>query len=307
MMWTIALLPIVPAFAGISYTLANSVNWIGPQSSPRSIHGILAALWTLGFLLVWRSMIVWTIGRSALTCVISVVPFIQVLWAQPLWNVGCESDTLQFGQHNVCMGIYPWLAVWAWWSWERKAMKQDENTPKAGARMPATAQCIVQSIGSIPFLFGVWLIVGLALHKTMLSESWNITIALESAAIVDIVVWILIWRRVVQEWERVAFQVIFSALPMLLLPSLGPALLLPSTNSVFEAIVYAAPVMLWGIWMGGTVAFWTLRADPVRTSTTPRCPQCSYLLTGLRATRCPECGNEPTLDELWAATAGDCV
>ena len=31
----------------------------------------------------------------------------------------------------------------------------------------------------------------------------------------------------------------------------------------------------------------------------PRCLKCGYLLIGLRSTRCPECGDEPTLDELW--------
>ena len=33
------------------------------------------------------------------------------------------------------------------------------------------------------------------------------------------------------------------------------------------------------------------------------CPTCGYNLTGLTATRCPECGKQCTLDELFAAQA----
>ncbi|MDB5303490.1 MAG: hypothetical protein JWM97_1039, partial [Phycisphaerales bacterium] len=34
------------------------------------------------------------------------------------------------------------------------------------------------------------------------------------------------------------------------------------------------------------------------------CPTCGYNLTGLTATRCPECGSQFTLDELMAAQPG---
>jgi hypothetical protein len=66
------------------------------------------------------------------------------------------------------------------------------------------------------------------------------------------------------------------------------------------------PVICWGLWMAGTVRFWPMRPeDIISQSLTPRCRKCGYLLNGLTATRCPECGDEPTLDELWAATAGE--
>ena len=213
LVWTLALLPIVPAATAITEQLANSFGWIAPQADLRWTHGAFAAYWTIGFLLVWRSMIVWTLGRSALTSVISVVPFIQVILAQPLWNAGCFSnDVLQWGQHSVCAGIYPWLAVWAWWGLERGIMKRSEN--RSGTRMPITAQCIVRSIGSIPFVFGVWLILAIALDKTKLSQPWKITLTFEFAAVVAVIAWTFIWRRVVRERERMTSQVIASAVPM---------------------------------------------------------------------------------------------
>jgi hypothetical protein len=63
------------------------------------------------------------------------------------------------------------------------------------------------------------------------------------------------------------------------------------------------PVIGWGLWMGVTVHLWSRDGRGyVETSEGPRCLKCGYLLVGLRATRCPECGDERTLDELWGAS-----
>jgi predicted Zn-ribbon and HTH transcriptional regulator len=35
------------------------------------------------------------------------------------------------------------------------------------------------------------------------------------------------------------------------------------------------------------------------------CPNCGYNLTGLREARCPECGSQFTLDELFARVTED--
>lgn len=307
LIWTLALLPIVPALAAVAEALADESGFVAPSTGQRWFHGLFAALWTVGFLVIWRSMIVWTLGRTALTAAISVVPFVQTIWAQPLWNAGCISDdVLQLGQHQICTGLYPWLAVWAWWGWERSNMKHNGDIQRISPRVSLVAQCIIRSIGSIPFVFGAFLIIFTAL-ETRMAPPWNVTIAYELVAGVAIFVWILIWRKMVQQRNRVAFQAASSGAVMLGLSSLGPGLFSPAPHAVLDVILYTAPVMLWGIWMAGTVAFWTLRADPTQASATPKCPRCGYLLTGLRSTRCPECGEEPTLDELWTATAGEVI
>ena len=48
------------------------------------------------------------------------------------------------------------------------------------------------------------------------------------------------------------------------------------------------------IWRDGYIRGWrTARVHP------PRCPGCGYNLSGLRQCRCPECGKEYTLEELF--------
>ena len=55
--------------------------------------------------------------------------------------------------------------------------------------------------------------------------------------------------------------------------------------------------------MAVTIRIWPLRqAGEYGGDRSPRCLQCGYLLIGLSSTRCPECGSEPTLDELWRAS-----
>lgn len=51
------------------------------------------------------------------------------------------------------------------------------------------------------------------------------------------------------------------------------------------------------IWRDGYIRGWrTARAHA------PQCPKCGYNLSGLRQCRCPECGAEYTLEELFTAT-----
>ena len=73
-----------------------------------------------------------------------------------------------------------------------------------------------------------------------------------------------------------------------------------------DAVLVFLPVIGWGVWMAVTMSIWPRRRYGMRPEDTPpRCLKCGYLLIGLRATRCPECGDEPTLDELWYTTTGE--
>lgn len=69
----------------------------------------------------------------------------------------------------------------------------------------------------------------------------------------------------------------------------------------------AAPPLLW---LGATALLWQ-ETDAERVRRTGHvghgpvlCPECRYDLTGLTAARCPECGTQYTLDELYARQPG---
>ena len=66
------------------------------------------------------------------------------------------------------------------------------------------------------------------------------------------------------------------------------------------------PVVRWGLWTAVSVWMWPGSAfGSSESAESVKCWKCGYLLTGLRSTRCPECGDEPTLDELWAGHRSD--
>jgi hypothetical protein len=79
---------------------------------------------------------------------------------------------------------------------------------------------------------------------------------------------------------------------------------LPGTN--FEFALFVGGVVAPLLWVVATIFIWRETADEsasrlAGTEGGVVCPACGYNLTGLRGTRCPECGNEFTLDQLLAS------
>ena len=81
---------------------------------------------------------------------------------------------------------------------------------------------------------------------------------------------------------------------------------LPSWITTFVGSV-TAPLL----WVFGTVLAWrespaehAARIASLGGAGALTCPTCGYNLTGLKGTRCPECGSEFTLDQLLASQPG---
>jgi hypothetical protein len=73
-----------------------------------------------------------------------------------------------------------------------------------------------------------------------------------------------------------------------------------------EFAVFVGGVVAPLLWVVATIFIWreTAHESAQRLAGTEGgvvCPTCGYNLTGLKATRCPECGNEFTLDQLLAS------
>lgn len=78
-----------------------------------------------------------------------------------------------------------------------------------------------------------------------------------------------------------------------------------------EEIGVVLSTMCWvTIWIGGTAMVWKethlerSRRLGDRPDRVIPCPKCGYDLKGLAMARCPECGTEFTLDELFATWVG---
>jgi len=306
LVYALALLPIVPAVSGIGVSLIDESIGLGPFDEIRLFHLLFSVLWVVATIAVWRRFILWTLGRKWLTALVSMIPFLQVLYGQPLWDIPSGScidfapEVLRVGQHEFGVSLWVWLMIWIWWGWERLNMFNDaENKRRPFRSMTPTARRLVASIASIPFVFGAFLILGVAMED-LLGVSDPSSEAFALASIVAIVVWVLIWRRSVIWSPTVIRQTVVLALLCFALPVALQFLFWDRASEFFVIVLGCLPVIGWGVWMVVTIVNWPVhRTGPGEGASVPRCLNCGYLLIGLRSTRCPECGDEPTLDELW--------
>jgi len=316
--YMLALLPIVPGMSAIGCTVSETpfIEGVGFDGD-RVFHLWSAMLWTTGTILVWRQFVLWTFGKKALTTLVAAVPFAQVIYPHPLWNAGCiSSGFLRNSQHLSGLGLWVWLTIWIWWGWEKFAM----NVKSTGDSERPASQAIhtpylptrrlIASIGLIPFVVGVFGVVCIAAEKLLkltMNSGWDLAIPYSAAALVAVGTWFAIWRGAGRAGGGRNLNGLTSAVGMIGFPIVLMALLLsPNTSgSVYVTLIWL-PVIGWGLWIAYTATIWQIGTTAEdETKVTPKCVRCGYLLTGLRATRCPECGDEPTLDELWRATSGN--
>jgi hypothetical protein len=308
MICALSLLPVVAAAGIIGADLCERCVNAPSFDTLRWFHLIVPTLLVLCSILVWRSVIIWTQGRRFLTAVVSLVPFVQVLFGKPLWDAGCVMrDVLRAGQGQFSIGVWVWLIVWVWWGWERYGVRT--KLPQAlirRIRMTHNIRLVVASIGTIPFVVGFFFIIAAVFDDLLgISTPFLPALAYLVSASVAVVVWVVIWRKKLDWTRNVAWRTLMSAALLLGIPIAG-TLLADQVRSAAATTLYFLPVIGWGIWMAATMWLWPWRVSgPSFSEDGPACLKCGYLLKGLTKTRCPECGAEPTLDVLWAATCAD--
>ncbi|MGD2111103.1 MAG: hypothetical protein PVI86_17130 [Phycisphaerae bacterium] len=299
--YTLVLLPTVPAVSLVGTSYIDALTNIWWFDELRCFHLWFSALWVFGMVLIWRRYVVWTEARCWITVLVSAIPLALTIFGSPFSNFGpWNEEVLRLGQHEAAIGLSVWIVILVWWGSEKPSMSDDEEgTTADGMRVSLIDRRLIASVGSIPFVFGVFLILFVMLDEVArmsqpVAESFGL------AAIVGVAVWISIWRRVVAWswdvfWRTVVLTASCVGVPQVLLFAYwNPG------HSAFAVLLVCFPIIGWGIWMVLTVTYWPI--SPLASTdgpTGPRCLSCGYLLIGLRSTRCPECGHEPTLDELW--------
>ena len=126
--------------------------------------------------------------------------------------------------------------------------------------------------------------------------------------------WVLVWRKTVKWTPARTARTLYAAMASVAAGAVAGALtgLLEDDFGLFIGSV-TAPLL----WLVATVLVWRetdaeratrLRAQGLQVSRGDGpgipCPTCAYDMTGLKGTRCPECGSEFTLDELLASLPG---
>jgi hypothetical protein len=122
------------------------------------------------------------------------------------------------------------------------------------------------------------------------------------------VYWLLLWRQTVVWTQRRVWQTGWLVLGAILAGMIIAALVWPLERTIGAFVGSACAPLLWVV---GTIFAWreTPAESAQRLGAVARrtggggivCPSCGYNLTGLREARCPECGTQYTLDELFAA------
>ncbi len=174
--------------------------------------------------------------------------------------------------------------------------------------MTRSIKLVVASIGTLPFGLGMFFIVGVAFDDLVgVSSLYVLPLAYLSAATLAILAWLIIWRSKVAWTATVKWRTVASALLLVGLPGVA-TVLVDLVSEPWKTVLCACPVIGWGIWMATTMWLWPLRVSVIPVADEgPACLKCGYLLNGLTRTRCPECGTEPTLDELWAGTCANAL
>lgn len=138
----------------------------------------------------------------------------------------------------------------------------------------------------------------------------NDTAALFVADIVTgagiVAAWIMIWRpQVVWTTERRRRTGLVALVAIA--PAMAIGFLIVAVRRYDDEIAMVMGGLTWATcWLAGTILVW--RETPHErskrlgelSSSAIACPQCGYNMTGLHHARCPECGTQYTLDELFA-------
>jgi len=157
------------------------------------------------------------------------------------------------------------------------------------------------------FIFPLGSILYIIVFVNSLRHNSESTAFLVAGAVTCIFValyWLLLWRKAVRWTDSRTIQTIAAAVGSVLLAGAAGAVATGIDNG-FGAFVgtVAAPLL----WLVATVLIWRETAEEralrLQNSGTDAivCPTCGYNLTGLKESRCPECGTQFTLDQLLAS------
>lgn len=275
------------------------------------------SLWIAGFSIVtvaclWFSLIAWTRARVLVFAALSCLPLVQPvvlasLWGRSRWSRGFTSDIEQVTLTLTAIGVYglALAALTARWTQDSTGevgnMTEQESQSRVSVLRALLISIALQPAGLAMFLLGV--IASDELFNVQ-GEAMLLLVAYGFAFAVCVPIWIWAWMRALPKAARASRTFSIGVMATIAPPlAVLLAFVLFGSRSPRDAFLLGLlPLAGWCAWMALTVRA-VRRADVVGyvESNGPACPSCGYPLVGLTSTRCPECGSEPTLDELWAA------
>lgn len=166
---------------------------------------------------------------------------------------------------------------------------------------------ILLSIMLLPLATVVYLAVLLPLTfpLTRCTNEFAFTAATAVTAVFVAFYWLMLWRRSVQWTSRRSNLTVAASVGCLVAGAVaGFAAMTLVDDESFG--VFCGGLVGIVLWLPVTVLLWretpAERAERIRESASDVlfCPRCGYNMTGLQLARCPECGAQFTLNELFA-------
>jgi hypothetical protein len=121
------------------------------------------------------------------------------------------------------------------------------------------------------------------------------------------VYWLALWRKKVK-WTSTRTSLTAWSFLAAGAAGMGVGLMIASAmpGSGIEFALFVGGIVAPLLWVVATIFIWRESPDESASRLAGSeggvvCPTCGYNLTGLKATRCPECGTEFTLDQLLAS------
>ncbi|HUT94525.1 MAG TPA: hypothetical protein VMY37_34030, partial [Thermoguttaceae bacterium] len=123
------------------------------------------------------------------------------------------------------------------------------------------------------------------------------------------VYWLLLWRDMVRWTPKRTRDTSLAAIGAVTAGTMVGAFFVAAMRAPSLGGILVGGGVAPIVWVLATVLIWREtpqeRIDRIRSAGTEAvcCPVCGYNMTGLRESRCPECGSQFTLDELLATHA----
>jgi len=167
---------------------------------------------------------------------------------------------------------------------------------------------ILLAIMLLPLGTVLYAVIVVALIKGPGNDALAFTAATLVTAVFVVVYWLALWRQSVRWTSERIGRTLFASLGSVIVGAIGGAVLmaLAGINEVTFGI-FIGGVIAMVTWLPVTVLLWREtpeeRVERLRHAATDVlcCPRCGYNMTGLHEARCPECGAQYTLNQLYSA------
>jgi hypothetical protein len=252
--------------------------------------------------LLWKAYLRGRSRRVFSSTPVAGAVLVHLMVWMPLWrSASCYvEDMLRLGQSIGMMGIWGAVTPYIWWGGGWFWLKAS-SMASGGRKMTDQGMRILMSISLLPLTFGIFLILAMAEDDLLNTEVPDLAIALPIAAVFFVLAWLGIWRASIPESRTRRRLTVLLGIGAIGAVTIS---LLTEWEEFAALLIFGA----WSVWIAGTAWLWrdaSVEAAAVEAiEDRLRCPDCDYRLVGLTEARCPECGRQWRIEDLFARLVG---